>query len=223
MQHLHTQTSGQHFTSNSFQNLTDMLGVDKRCTTPYHMESNGVIQRINCTLKNILAKFLNKNQSDWNLWLPHEHIRRLYIHPQMSRRITCFLGEKLVYLSWPDSGRQSWNKTPSKCPNVCTRYENKLLAREIAAHRYKDYYDAKAVENPNQVGDRGSALKHVCGRAYVIIKKISDAVCPLQKDFSNRKCCLEQSNNTHVVLKCLGEDSGFWFRKVVGSQKQCWH
>ena len=36
---------------------------------------NGVLQRINCTLKNILAKVLNKNQSEWNLWLPHEHIR----------------------------------------------------------------------------------------------------------------------------------------------------
>ena len=160
MQHLHTQTRGQHFTSNIFQNLTDMLGVDKRCTTSYHMESNSVIQRINCTLKNILAKVLNKNQNEWNLWLPQEHIRRLCIHPQMSHCITCFLGEKLVYLSWPDSGRQSTNKSPSKCPNVCTRYENKLLGRGIAAHRYK-YYDAKAVGNPNKVSDRRSALKHM--------------------------------------------------------------
>ena len=64
IQHLHTQTRGQHFTSNIFQNLTNMLGVDKRCTTPYHLVSNGMVQRINCTLKNILAKVPNKNQSE---------------------------------------------------------------------------------------------------------------------------------------------------------------
>ena len=75
--------------------------------------------------------------------------------------ITCFLGEKLVYLSWPNSGRQSTNKSSPNCCNVCARYENKLLGRGIVAPRYKDYYNAKAVENPNQVGDRRSALNHM--------------------------------------------------------------
>ena len=64
MQYLHTQTRGQHFMSNIFQSVTGMLGVDKRCTTPYYLESNVVLWRINCTPKNILAKFLNKNQSE---------------------------------------------------------------------------------------------------------------------------------------------------------------
>ena len=59
--------------------------------------------------------------------IPQENIGRLCIHPQLSHRITYFWGEKLVYLSWTDSERQSRNKIPSKCPNVCTRYENKLL------------------------------------------------------------------------------------------------
>ena len=77
-------THRQDSTSKTFQNLTDILGVDKRYTTPYHLESNGVVVRSNCTLKNILAKVLNENKSEWNLLLPQEHIRQLCIHPQMS-------------------------------------------------------------------------------------------------------------------------------------------
>ena len=113
---------GQYLKSNIFQNLTGM-----RCTTSYHLETNGVVKRISFTIKNILSKVLNENQGDWNLWLPQEHIRWLCIHPQMSHRITCFLGEKLISLSWPNSERQTRNKTPSKCPKVCARHENKLL------------------------------------------------------------------------------------------------
>ena len=141
-------------------------------------------------IRQITIKFFNKNQSEWNSRLPQEHITQLYrMNPQMWHCITCFLGEKLVYLSWPDSGRQSTNKSQSKCPNVCTWYENKLLGREIAAHRYKDYYDAKAVGNPNHVGDRRSALKHVCGKAHVSLSKIFLMRSALfRRRVSNNRC-----------------------------------
>ena len=77
----------------------------------------------------------------------------------------------LYHAFWERSWSTSVDLIVGDSPNVCTRYENKLLGRVIEAHRYKDYYDAKAVGNPNQVGDRRSALKHVCGWAHVSLSK----------------------------------------------------
>ena len=78
------QDEGQDLKTKTFQYFTEMLGVHKRWIRPYHLESNGVIQRINHTLKNVPAKAVNENQDDCNLWLPLEHIRRLCIHPHVT-------------------------------------------------------------------------------------------------------------------------------------------
>ena len=48
-----------------------MLGIDKTCTTAYHPQSNGFIERYNRTLENVLSKLIDNEQRSWDVALPY--------------------------------------------------------------------------------------------------------------------------------------------------------
>ena len=45
------------------------MGIDKRRTIAYHLQCDGLVERQNRTLQNMLAAFASKRESDWDLWL----------------------------------------------------------------------------------------------------------------------------------------------------------
>ena len=62
---------GRNFESKLFEHLMKFLEMDKTGTTPYHPQSNAVIERMNKTLQNMLAKCINEEQSNWSQQLPY--------------------------------------------------------------------------------------------------------------------------------------------------------
>ena len=56
---------GRKFESKLFENLMQLLEIDKTRTTLFHPQSNAVIERMNKTLQNMLAKCINEEQSNW--------------------------------------------------------------------------------------------------------------------------------------------------------------
>ena len=44
--------------------------IEKTQTTPYHPESDGIVERINCTLCIMLSAFVDENHRNWNKQLP---------------------------------------------------------------------------------------------------------------------------------------------------------
>jgi len=46
-----------------------LLGIKKTRTTPFHPQSNGLVERQHQTLTNYLAKFVSENQRDWDCWI----------------------------------------------------------------------------------------------------------------------------------------------------------
>ena len=66
MQHHHTD-QGREFESNILQTMCKMLGVNKTRTTPYQLQSDGLVKRCNRTLKDMLAKLINSSQNDWDV------------------------------------------------------------------------------------------------------------------------------------------------------------
>lgn len=57
---------GRQFESRLFQDLCDLLGIDKTRTTPYHPQSDGQVERFNRTLIAMLASYVSTNQKDWD-------------------------------------------------------------------------------------------------------------------------------------------------------------
>ena len=52
-----------------FKWLSELSGVKNLCTTPYHLENNGVIERMNRTLLGMLQTLPEKHKSHWKDYL----------------------------------------------------------------------------------------------------------------------------------------------------------
>ena len=48
-----------------------MLGINKTRTTPYHPQSDGLVERFNRTIQTILSMYVSEDQSDWDEHLPY--------------------------------------------------------------------------------------------------------------------------------------------------------
>lgn len=61
---------GHNFESFLFKEVLNILGLDKTRTTPLRPQSDGMVERFNQTLKNMLSMFVKDNVSDWECHLP---------------------------------------------------------------------------------------------------------------------------------------------------------
>ena len=67
---IHTD-QGREFESELFSEVCKLLGVEKSRTTPYRPQSDGLIERFNRTMKQMLTMFVNENKRDWDDHLPY--------------------------------------------------------------------------------------------------------------------------------------------------------
>ena len=61
---------GREFENKVMQELCLLCGAHKTRTTPYHPESDGLVERLNRTLLMMLAMFVGENKDDWDDLLP---------------------------------------------------------------------------------------------------------------------------------------------------------
>ncbi|MEW8547865.1 MAG: hypothetical protein AB2693_30530, partial [Candidatus Thiodiazotropha sp.] len=59
------------FESNLFQEMCKLFGIEKTRTTPYHPQSDGMVERFNRTLATMLTAYVSSNQRDWDNQLPY--------------------------------------------------------------------------------------------------------------------------------------------------------
>jgi len=66
---LHSE-QGRNFESKLFQRLCDLLGIRKTRTTPFHPQSDGMVERFNKTIEQNLLKVVDQHQKDWDQHIP---------------------------------------------------------------------------------------------------------------------------------------------------------
>lgn len=66
---LHTDR-GTNFESHLFKEMCQIMGIDKTRTTAYRPQSDGMIERANQTIENMLRNFVSNNQTDWDEYIP---------------------------------------------------------------------------------------------------------------------------------------------------------
>jgi transposase InsO family protein len=57
---------GANFLSSLMKEIYQRLSIDKRQTTAYHPAANGLVERFNSTLLNIVSMFVNSSQKNWD-------------------------------------------------------------------------------------------------------------------------------------------------------------
>ncbi|KAL3997082.1 hypothetical protein ACER0C_009738 [Sarotherodon galilaeus] len=85
-------------------------------TSPYHPQTDGLVERFNQTLKRMLQKFVSDTGKDWDQWLPF----LLFAYREVPQASTGFSPFELLY-GWDVQGpldllRKGW-ESPSSAPN----------------------------------------------------------------------------------------------------------
>jgi transposase InsO family protein len=62
---------GRQFESLLFQEMCSLLQIEKTHTTPYHPQSDGMVERFNRTLLKMMSIYLNERHTDWDEKLPY--------------------------------------------------------------------------------------------------------------------------------------------------------
>lgn len=70
---IHTDQGGQ-FESDLIKHLCGFLGINKTRTSPYHAQSDGMVERLNRTLKDQLAKYIVESSGEWDQYLPQAEL-----------------------------------------------------------------------------------------------------------------------------------------------------
>ena len=64
-----TSDEGGEFTSRAFENWLQEFGIRHHLTSPYHPQSNGIIERFNGTIQKLLLKLTGGNERKWSTFL----------------------------------------------------------------------------------------------------------------------------------------------------------
>lgn len=99
---------GTNFTSRLMKLLHKQLGISPIQTSPYHPQTDGLVERFNQTLKNMLRKFVSDTGKDGDKWLPF----LLFAYREVPQASTGFSPFELVY-GWSVQGpldllRKNW-------------------------------------------------------------------------------------------------------------------
>lgn len=84
---------GTNFTSKMLKEVYSLLGIQGVKTSPYHPQTDGLVERFNKTLKSMLRKFVSETGSDWDQWLPF----LLFAYREVPQSSTGFSPFQLLY------------------------------------------------------------------------------------------------------------------------------
>ena len=72
---------GQEFEANIMKEIYKLLHINKTHTTPYHLQSDGLVERFNCTLIGMLAAIVDEHLGDRERHLRSVCIAYTSVHP----------------------------------------------------------------------------------------------------------------------------------------------
>ena len=96
---LHSDQGGQ-FTSTLFVSICQLLDLGKTRTTPYRPQSDGLVERMNRTLEQMLSAHIKDHHNDWDLYLQRclrWRTGQVYIQPLKKHPPSSCLGVSCDY------------------------------------------------------------------------------------------------------------------------------
>ena len=217
---------GRNYTSDLFKQMCSLLEIRKTSTTSYRPISNGMVERFNQTMANMIAAFVDDNQTNWDTFLPLLAMAyRSSLHPatgftpnrlMLGREITA--PADLLY-GCPGPRDRGEDKAPAYVQTL----EHKMqevhnLVREhlaTAAERQKKNYDTKICVNNYNVGDF-VYLRHYARKVgkcpklqvkykgpYVVVKKLSDWLYEVKASTNTNRTVIVHHDRMRAYLSVV--------------------
>ena len=156
---------GTNFMSSLLEEVYYLLHIKRIRTTPYHPQTDGLVERFNGTLKGMLRKFVSRNQKDWDQYLTY----LLFAYREVPQETTGFSPFELLFwrrVRGPlDVLKEEWTGDRGTAVPVVTHVvemrerlaEMTQLVSENAAksqQKQRRYYDQGAKSHRFEVGDQ---------------------------------------------------------------------
>ena len=169
---------GKNFTSSLLGELYKLIGTRGVKTSPYHPQTDGLVERFNRTLKAMLRKVLKGEKRDWDRMLPFV----LFAYREVPQATLGFSPFELLYgreVRGPlDILREEWIQNPDTETDVLsfvTEVRDRMeAAKEIVQENARDvqtkqktYYDQNAREMNLKAGDKVLLLLPSSSRKFV--------------------------------------------------------
>ncbi|XP_063788599.1 uncharacterized protein LOC134943977 [Pseudophryne corroboree] len=198
---------GTQFMSDLVQCLWAKCGVRQLRTAPYHPQTNGLCERFNGTLKQMLRAFVTSEGGDWERYLPH----LLFAYREVPQESTGFSPFELLYgrrVRGPlDLFRESWEGKLIHQDESVVEYVLKLRDRlenlmglaqanlAEAQTKQKTWYDQGARARVFGVGQkvlvlvptRQNKLQAAWAGPYTVAKRLSDITYVVSFDSDGRR------------------------------------
>ena len=167
---------GANFMSTMLNEVYHTLQITRIRTTPYHPQTDGLVERFNGTLKSMLRKFTSQNQKDWDEYLPY----LLFSYREAPQETTGFSPFELLYghrVRGPlDVLRDSWTGERSEEIPVAAH----VIRMRDQLQEMTDLVQEKAVEvqkKQKRCYDKGSKEREL---------KVDDEVLVLLPEATNK-------------------------------------
>ena len=192
---------GSNFESRLFVETSKLLGIDKTRTTTNRPQSDGMVERMMKTIKEMLKSFINKNQRNWDELLPllmmayrssvHESTGVSPSKMMLGREIT--LPVDLV-MGGPEKEESVMSTQYAFELEKCLKYIHEF-ARDrlkIKGQTMKKYYDHKIVHKDYDIGSHvwlhnpiskkglSRKLQTEWSGPYVVKHKLNDCIYRIQ-------------------------------------------
>ena len=198
---------GRQFESELVAEVCKLLGIHKSRTTPYHPQSDGMIERFNRTLLSMLATAASENPFDWE-----DHLRPLCmayntsIHPTTGYTPFLLMFGRQARMpvevmygtpSGEDTSPSDYATTLRKQLETAYRRVREQMGQKL--NRQKEFYDEKKHGQPYSQGElvwlhspaipRGQARKlhRPWTGPYKILRRLSDSNYRIQDVQSRRR------------------------------------
>ena len=197
---IHTD-QGRQFESALFQELCELLDIEKSRTTPFHPQCDGLVERMNRTLENMMSVFISEHQRDWDEIIPFLLLAyRSTIQESTNASPNLLMLGREVFLPVD----VIFGKPPQEYPDT-SEYVTQLQERLQSAHEYvrvkiqrassrqKRYYDRRANGRPYNNGDlvwlyepnrkpgMCKKLQRYWKGPFTILQKINDLLYRIQR------------------------------------------
>ena len=146
--------------SRTLGELYGLLGIKSIRTSVYHPQTDGLVERLNKTLKSMIRKFVHEDSSNWDRWIDP----LLFAVREVPQASTGFSPFELLFGRTPrgvlDLVKESWEEGPSPSKNE-VQYVLDLRAKLHTLGQLSRENLLQAQERQQRLYNRGARLRQL--------------------------------------------------------------